>query len=262
MKFCPNCGKRFKDSDYFCSSCSTELKQGADDGKIFTEGLSQASEAAKNAVENAFNVENREKVKAAANEAIDAIKSADIEKGKAMATEGVNKIKKSKYGIVAIAVVLVIALGLFFKEDTSDEGQVKKIVDSFAEFTIKFRKGSVISDSDIEKIVKQTEPESQKEISAMINKEKEKAGKGMKRIQSDKELEKKYEEALEKLKDADYEISEINIVGDKAYVVVLFKNFPPIEAMGVYVVRKNDGRWYRGPVFYNDDVKYNNINVQ
>lgn len=254
MKFCPDCGKRFKDSDAFCVSCGTSLKCAEDDNN-FTEGLSQAGRAAKDAVENAFNEENREKVKAAANEAMDAIKNADIEKGKAMANEGINKIKSSKYGIVAVIAVILIAAVVFFMPDNSDEGQVKKIAKTYAEFYIEDAKNGIASDGKIKAILDQTEPELREQFRANFEDNKKRTEAKLKRINSDKELKKKYEEVLAKVKNASYEISEIKVLGDRGYAIISFKDLGPIKQMQVFVVRKNDGKWYSGYIFFNDDVQ-------
>ena len=82
MKFCPKCGKHYKDSTKFCSDCGVELNQGAEGASNFTNSIEEAGAAAKSALNNALSEENREKAKAAAADAMEAIKNADIEKGK------------------------------------------------------------------------------------------------------------------------------------------------------------------------------------
>ena len=65
MKFCPKCGKHYKDSTKFCSDCGVELNQGAEGASNFTNSIEEAGAAAKSALNNALSEENREKAKAA-----------------------------------------------------------------------------------------------------------------------------------------------------------------------------------------------------
>ena len=261
-RFCTKCGTQLNENDQFCPQCGAKtsddvLSQVRDNitraGEVVKntsrEVLSDETvEKVKNTVGNAFSEENREKVKGVANEAVEAIKKLDIENGKEVANEGINKIRNSKYGKIAVIAIIIVAIGMFYMRNYSDEGQVRKIAETHAEIGLKYEKsGEAISDSDIKKLVNQVIPEKREDSANDLKRMQNKTEKILEKLEEEDDYKREYEERLEAYKDAEYEISKIDIKGDEGVVTVRYKNHPERRAMHVHVV-KIDGKWYRDSI--------------
>ena len=243
MKFCPNCGKRFKDSDGFCTSCGVELKQGADDGNAFAAGLSQAGGAAREAMENAFSEENREKAKAIANEAIGAIKNADFDKGKAMATDGFNKIKASKYGAIVLVAVVVIAIGFFCLGGNSDEAQLNNIGEAVMEVTKHHMSQEPLSEGQIKDFVNLCNPNIRDNVEMELKAHNTDIKSLHEKAEKNAEFKNKLDAITQEGKTFNYKILGTNISGGKGEVIIDVSTKNKSNRTAIQCTKVND-KWY------------------
>lgn len=241
MKFCPKCGKHYKDSTKFCSDCGVELNQGAEGASNFTNSIEEAGAAAKSALNNALSEENREKAKAAAADAMEAIKNADIEKGKQLANDGISKLKASKLAPIVIVLVLAIAAIGYYMHSNSDKSQLENIAEKWIDVNEVGTKYGVLSDGQIDNMLSLCMPDIRTRIEEQLKWSRHDIESKIKRAEMDSGLKQKIEKA--KKTKFDREIEAIEISGDNATIFYKIA-FDGKKVRQAISCRKINDKWY------------------